>query len=248
MKNRKLWMAISVASGFASVATVHANLTTINNSWAAGAQEWNLLPTAIGGVQGDGILQYIYGNNVTRVNDSSDIEWIGNPGTADFVAIYAGAGQALYTTPLSGTLPPNGGSPSPILSGLGSTGTTPSRSASSVSFTPGAQPFLFLDEANGNLAYSSPTLSSGSVDRMVTFAVTGYLQTPGDLNSMFIPFATTHYVIAFEDGTDFDFNDLVVEVSGVAPVPEPTTMVAGALLLLPFGMSTLRMLRKNHTV
>ena len=31
------------------------------------------------------------------------------------------------------------------------------------------------------------------------------------------------------------------------PVPEPTTMIAGALLLLPFGMSTLRMLRKSRT-
>ena len=31
------------------------------------------------------------------------------------------------------------------------------------------------------------------------------------------------------------------------PVPEPTTMVAGALLLLPFGASTLRILRKNRT-
>ena len=30
------------------------------------------------------------------------------------------------------------------------------------------------------------------------------------------------------------------------PVPEPTTMVAGALLLLPFGASTLRFLRKNR--
>ena len=29
--------------------------------------------------------------------------------------------------------------------------------------------------------------------------------------------------------------------------PEPTTMVAGALLLLPFGMSTLRLLRKKQT-
>ena len=29
-------------------------------------------------------------------------------------------------------------------------------------------------------------------------------------------------------------------------VPEPTTMVAGALLLLPFGMSTLRVLRKRR--
>jgi hypothetical protein len=31
------------------------------------------------------------------------------------------------------------------------------------------------------------------------------------------------------------------------PVPEPTTMVAGALLLLPFGLCTLRMLRKSRT-
>jgi hypothetical protein len=30
-------------------------------------------------------------------------------------------------------------------------------------------------------------------------------------------------------------------------VPEPTTMIAGALLLLPFGASTLRMLRKKRT-
>jgi len=31
------------------------------------------------------------------------------------------------------------------------------------------------------------------------------------------------------------------------PVPEPTTMIAGALLLLPFGASTLRFLRRNRT-
>ena len=29
-------------------------------------------------------------------------------------------------------------------------------------------------------------------------------------------------------------------------VPEPTTMIAGALLLLPLGVSTLRLLRKNR--
>lgn len=29
------------------------------------------------------------------------------------------------------------------------------------------------------------------------------------------------------------------------PVPEPTTMIAGALLLLPFGVSTLRLLRRK---
>jgi hypothetical protein len=38
-----------------------------------------------------------------------------------------------------------------------------------------------------------------------------------------------------------------ITVPGVAPVPEPTTMIAGALLLLPFGASTLRILRKKQT-
>jgi hypothetical protein len=32
----------------------------------------------------------------------------------------------------------------------------------------------------------------------------------------------------------------------VSAVPEPTTMIAGALLLLPFGASTLRLLRKTR--
>jgi hypothetical protein len=33
--------------------------------------------------------------------------------------------------------------------------------------------------------------------------------------------------------------------SMLTPVPEPTTMIAGALLLVPFGASTLRMLRRR---
>jgi hypothetical protein len=41
-------------------------------------------------------------------------------------------------------------------------------------------------------------------------------------------------------GPNFQFNV-------VTPVPEPTTMVAGAMLLLPFGASTLRILRKSRT-
>jgi hypothetical protein len=35
--------------------------------------------------------------------------------------------------------------------------------------------------------------------------------------------------------------------NNTTPVPEPTTMIAGALLLLPFGASTLRFIRKNRT-
>jgi hypothetical protein len=41
-------------------------------------------------------------------------------------------------------------------------------------------------------------------------------------------------------------SDVNVQVFGTV-VPEPTTMIAGVLLLLPFGASTLRILRKRRT-
>ncbi len=54
-------------------------------------------------------------------------------------------------------------------------------------------------------------------------------------------------------GANLDSGDAVVfdrlrvgtEFSDVAPVPEPATILAGALLLLPFGASTLRAIRKK---
>jgi hypothetical protein len=38
-----------------------------------------------------------------------------------------------------------------------------------------------------------------------------------------------------------------IESITISSVPEPTTMIVGALLLLPFGASTIRLLRKNRT-
>jgi hypothetical protein len=45
--------------------------------------------------------------------------------------------------------------------------------------------------------------------------------------------------------TELNGNDFVVSEISITPVPEPTTMIAGALLLLPFGASTLRILRRR---
>ena len=225
----------------------HANLTTVNDIWGTGVpgnQEWNVYNTGVGAGQGNGIMEYLYGTgNFTRVDDASDLQWVGLNGGATFDAIYAGNSQALYTAGVAG-IPT-----SLILIGSGSTYTTPSRSASPTPYTPVTQPFLFMDNSGGVNWYSDPTLNStdSGKDHMVTFAVNGYLATAG-LASSYVAFADTHYVIAFEDSAngDYDYNDLVVEVSGVTPVPEPTTMIAGALLLLPLGASTLRVLRKNR--
>ncbi|MDR3412350.1 MAG: hypothetical protein P4L87_15660 [Formivibrio sp.] len=41
--------------------------------------------------------------------------------------------------------------------------------------------------------------------------------------------------------------ELLIRTQDATPVPEASTMVAGVLLLLPFGASTLRMFRKNRT-
>jgi len=47
--------------------------------------------------------------------------------------------------------------------------------------------------------------------------------------------------------TDLNGNDFVVSEISVTPVPEATTLVAGMLLLLPFGASAVRILRKKRT-
>jgi hypothetical protein len=227
-------LVVAIAGLVLAAASSHAALTTVNS---APSGEWNLDAGAVN------IMDYLYGSGYTRVDDSSDIQWVGTSGNASMEAIYAGANQSLYSTALDGS------DQQQINIDTTHTIGAPSRTAPIVAFSPTPQPFLFLDEANGNMAYSDPALSSGGVDRMVTFLITGYMSDPGNTDNQFVNFTDgPHYVIAFEDGSDFDFNDLVVEVKGVAPVPvpEPTTMIAGALLLLPFGASTLRILRRNR--
>jgi hypothetical protein len=99
--------------------------------------------------------------------------------------------------------------------------------------------------ANYNAAYASlsggPTLTISTSE--ATLATSGiFLDPTGD-------YQINHSVL---DGRLFGGDSVNVSiVSGaiiVAPVPEPTTFIAGALLLLPLGASTLRIMRKNRTV
>jgi hypothetical protein len=54
---------------------------------------------------------------------------------------------------------------------------------------------------------------------------------------------TTFWNAVNANGTFRSSQDLI---GPLAPVPEPTTVLAGLLLLLPFGVSTVRILRKNR--
>jgi len=56
---------------------------------------------------------------------------------------------------------------------------------------------------------------------------------PGPRQDRFVAFqdgATTNWLFAYEDGTDFDYNDMAVKVESINAIPEPETyamMVAG---------------------
>ena len=56
---------------------------------------------------------------------------------------------------------------------------------------------------------------------------------PGPRQDRFVAFqdgATTNWLFAYEDGTDFDYNDMAVKVESINAVPEPETyamMIAG---------------------
>jgi len=90
----------------------------------------------------------------------------------------------------------------------------------------------FVHASNAALS-GSP--QDGADNLMLYAEVTGGVINPGNVGTW----------TSLGNGWD-KASDVNVQVYGTA-VPEPTTMVAGALLLLPFGARTLRMLRKKQT-
>ncbi|MCF7731276.1 MAG: VPDSG-CTERM sorting domain-containing protein [Akkermansiaceae bacterium] len=105
-----------------------------------------------------------------------------------------------------------------------------------------SNPFLFAGRSPNNSAayYSSDPLLNFGKDRMATFLVTAYLTVPGSQSGGFTTLAAPAYVIAFEDGSDNDYNDLVVEVTGVAPSTTGSSNIpdGGTTLVLLGGALT----------
>ncbi|MGA3268725.1 MAG: hypothetical protein ABSE16_18135 [Verrucomicrobiota bacterium] len=91
---------------------------------------------------------------------------------------------------------------------------------------------------------SEPTLTfniGGTTIGSITLSGTGTWET------FTASFVAGSGLPAFIDlDTDLNGNDFVVSEISITPVPETTTMIAGALLLLPFGASMLRILRRNR--
>lgn len=101
--------------------------------------------------------------------------------------------------------------------------------------------FGYFLQGPGGTFYSDNTLNYNGADKMVSFAGTGDLvQLSGNNPGTWTP---NEYILAWEDlgaGADNDFNDMVVMVESVEPIPEPTTMGLMGLGLLGLGLMARR--------
>jgi hypothetical protein len=153
----------------------------------------------------------------TRVDDDQDQFWWDLNGGMSVKAIYTSSPLYLVYSTNEGTgtgavAPPGSGGGN--LDTVGETG--------SIDIVPNSDAFIWGAAGSGATKWSNEALNGGT-DRMVTYCINKFL----DGTSPTVP----TFVLGFEDGTDYDYQDFVVEVSNVVPVP-------GAVLLGLLGLST----------
>jgi hypothetical protein len=105
----------------------------------------------------------------------------------------------------------------------------------------GGNLFGYYLKVGNNFYYSDKALNDNGTPRVVTYAgdgsnkvtLTKGLFTPGE------------YLQGWEDGDDFDYNDFVVMVESVHPVPEPAVLGMFGIGALLIGFASSRRRREN---
>lgn len=206
---------------------------------ALGGYNWSIGDTIVG-VGG-----------VFTATGNGDLTYSGSGGsTSTRIVIKYGSASAAWTTtpPPSGSLV-NGGVGSVL---LGTYAYDFSPANSGVLITPASSPQQQTGPSSGNVtsisAYMGRVTTEWSGGEMVGFESFLNLTL---LNATYPTSGVAlgnKFVLDLQRGTSSTAfqNSLGTLPSEITAVPEPATMIAGALLLLPFGASTIRILRKNR--
>ncbi|WP_353224840.1 PEP-CTERM sorting domain-containing protein [Salinisphaera hydrothermalis] len=111
-------------------------------------------------------------------------------------------------------------------------GSTTSSSAANF----GSDMFGFFLTIGGNTYYSDSS-RNGDKARMVGFRGAGNSDPSSTYDS--------EYLFGWEDGTDNDYQDYVVTVNGIRPVPEPSSIAMFGVGLLMIGFAARRLQKRN---
>jgi hypothetical protein len=184
-----------------------------------------------GGFETPSLSSSLYGYNYrtgTQIDDWTIISSVGNNGVAQFDNVYRPVGAGNYSIQIESGVKNSspGDSISQTVNGL-SPGQYYQVSflLSAWSVAGGASMDVTIDGVTKNFTSFSQSYASDSFD----FVATG----PSD-------------TLMFKNVGVWGVSYPQIDSVSLTAVPEPTTMVAGALLLLPFGMSTLRVLRRSR--
>jgi len=249
--NKGIFVAILCA--FLASPTL-ADLTTVyDTTYGSGTSysEWDLVsglswpdaghPGTYSGTWGHGVDDVLdhYYTSWTRVDDDFDQLWLDQDGGVLVKAIYTSTSNLM----LGYTLNETTGSPITYLaanvSGSGSLDAIGEQGSFDISNT---DAFVWVLGGGSGPYYSSVALNNSvkgcNKDRMVTFKVDGFYNDPDNHASGSTLFADPTYVLGFEDqwSSDDDFQDFVVQVSRVAPVPVPAAVLLGFLGLSAAGI------------